>query len=199
MGVTIEHYRARIGCHNIKNTCTSIQESPFLSGRFLIKGWCYFIYTCFWWLCYNHSGCRSNGHFDYHILAHCRWYSIPTSANMFLSIPRMALRWLYMVMLFLLQQTQLSSQLSFVNKNIYNQTFPNQLYFQRKSHKVCYIQSCYIAELYRASNNFRLSSGRHVHAWRAYFFLLLLVNCHFNFIEEIFSLIKVRRLRLRSN
>ena len=40
MGVTIEQYRARIGCHDIKNTYTSIQdnESPFLSERFLIKG-----------------------------------------------------------------------------------------------------------------------------------------------------------------
>ena len=39
MGVTIEQYRTKIGCHNIKNTCTSIQnnESPFLSGRFLNK------------------------------------------------------------------------------------------------------------------------------------------------------------------
>ena len=82
---------------------------------------------------------------------------------MFLSIPGMALRWLYMVMAFLLQLTQLSSQLSFVNKNIYNQKFPNQLYFQRKSQNVWYIQSCYIA------NTFRLSSGRHMHAWRAYF------------------------------
>ena len=145
MGVTIEQYRVRIGCHNIKNTCTIIQdnERPFLSGWFLINGWCYFIYTCFWWLCCYHLTCwRSNGHFDYNTSSHCRWYSILTSANMFLSIPRMALRWLYMVMLFLLQLTQLSSHLSFVNKNIYDKKFTNQLYFQRKSHNVCYIQSC---------------------------------------------------------
>ena len=73
MGVTIEQYRARIGCHDIKNTYTSIQdnESPFLSERFLIKGWCYFIYTCSWWLCYYHlTGCRSNGHFDYNSFSH---------------------------------------------------------------------------------------------------------------------------------
>ena len=89
---------------------------------------------------------------------------------MFLSIPRMALRWLYMVMLFLLQLTQLSSQLSFVNKNIHNQKFPNQLYFQRKSHNVCYIQSCYIADTCtERATHFRLSSGRHMHAWRASF------------------------------
>ena len=25
----------------------------------LIKGWCYFVYTCFWWLCYYYlTGCR---------------------------------------------------------------------------------------------------------------------------------------------
>ena len=84
--------------------------------------------------------------------------------------PWMALRWLYMVMLFLLQLTQLSSQLSFVNKNIYNQKFPNQLYFQRKSHNVCCIQSCYIADTCtERATHFRLSSGRHMHAWRAYF------------------------------
>ena len=88
-------------------------------GAFLIKGWCYFIYTCFWWLCYYYlTGCRSNSHFDYNTFSHCRWYSIPTSANMFLSIPRMAPRWLYMVMLFLLQLTQLSSQISYIyNEN----------------------------------------------------------------------------------
>ena len=51
----------------------------------------------------------SNSHFDYNTFSHCRWYSIPTSANMFLSIPP---RWLSMVMLSLLQLTQLSSQLS---------------------------------------------------------------------------------------
>ena len=31
---------------------------------------------------------------------------------------------------------------SIVNKNGYNQKFPNQLYIQQKSHNVCYIQSC---------------------------------------------------------
>ena len=99
---------------------------------------------------------------------------------MFLSIPRMAPRWLYMVMLFLLQLTQLSSQLSFVNKNIYLQKFPNQLYFQRKSHNVCYIQSCYIADTCtERATHFRLSSGRHIHAWRAYFYSLSVIvfNC----------------------
>ena len=67
---------------------------------------------------------------------------------MFLSIPWVAPRWLYMVMLFLLQLTQLSSQLSTITivKNIYNQKFPNQLYIQPKSHSVCYIQSCYIPD-----------------------------------------------------
>ena len=61
---------------------------------------------------YYLTGCRSNSHFDYNAFSNCRSYSIPTSANMLLSIPRMALRWLYIVMLFLLQLTQLSSQLS---------------------------------------------------------------------------------------
>ena len=61
---------------------------------------------------------------------------------MFLSIP---LRWLYMVMLFLLQLTQLSSQLSTKISTIKKfQIY--QLYIQRKSHNVCYIQSCYIAD-----------------------------------------------------
>ena len=160
MGVTIEHYRARIGCHNIKNTCTSIHENEsafLLVGDFWIKVWGYFIYTCFWWLCnYYLTGSRSNSHFDYNTFSHCRWYSIPTSANMFLSTPHPP-RWLYMAMLFLLQLTQLPSQLS--TKNIHNKKFPNQLYIQRKSHNVCYIQSCYIAgTCTQRVTHFRLSS-----------------------------------------
>ena len=127
-------------------------------GDFLIKGWCYFIYTCFWWLCYYYlTGCRSNTHFDYNTFSHFRRYSIPTSANMFLSIPP---RWLYMVMLFLLQRTQLSSQLSRKISIIKN--FESQLYIhvQWKSHNISYFYNII---------HFRLSSGRHMHAWRAYF------------------------------
>ena len=46
-------------------------------------------------------------YFDYNTFSRCRWYSVPTLVNMLLSIPRMGPRWLYMVILFLLQLTQL--------------------------------------------------------------------------------------------
>ena len=49
--------------------------------------------------------------------------------------------------------------LTIVNKNNYNKEFPNQLYIQRKSHNVCYIQSCYIADICTERvTHFRLSS-----------------------------------------
>ena len=54
-----------------------------------------------------------------------------------------------------------STFLTTVNKNIYNKKFPNQLY--KKSHNVCYIQSCYIADTCTERvTHFQLSSGRHV-------------------------------------
>ena len=82
---------------------------------------------------------------------------------------RMASRWLYMVMLFLLQLTQLSSQLSTKISTIKN--FQSAICIQRKSHNVCYIQSCYIADTCTERvTHFGLSSGRHMHAWRAYFY-----------------------------
>ena len=44
------------------------------------------------------------------------------------------------------------------------------MYIQRKSHNVCYIQSCYIADTCTERvTHFWLSGGRHMHAWRAYF------------------------------
>ena len=62
-----------------------------------------------------------------------------------------------------------STFLTIVNINICNKKFPNQLYIQRKSH-VCYIQSCYIADTCTERvTHFWLSSGRHMHACRAYF------------------------------
>ena len=36
MGVTVEQYRARIGCHNIENTCTSIQDNKSVFGDYVI-------------------------------------------------------------------------------------------------------------------------------------------------------------------
>ena len=156
MGVTIEHYRARIGCHNIKNTCTSIQdnESPFLSGRLFNKGLMLFHSYVFlpWWLCYYYlAGCRSNSHsVDYNTFSHCRWYSIPTSANMFLSIPRMAPRWLYMVTLFLLELTQLSSQLS--TKICTIKYFQSAIYTMKIAQRLLYSVLLHRRHLYRASN-----------------------------------------------
>ena len=159
MGVTIEQYRARIWCHNIKNNSTSIQvnESPFLSGRFLIKGRLYFIYTCFWWLCYYYlTGWRSNSRFDYNSFSHSRWYSIPTCKYVVIDPPDGPSLVIY------------GNALPFTT----NSTFlTNQLYIQRKSHNVCYIQSCYIADTCtERATHFRLSSGRHMHALRAYFY-----------------------------
>ena len=73
-----------------------------------------------------------------------------------------------------------STFLTIVNKNIYNQKFPNQLYIQRKSHNVCYIQSCYIADTCTERvTHFRFSSGRHVHALRAYFSIMLYKHLRF--------------------
>ena len=119
----------------------------------LIKGWCYFVYTCFRWLCYYYlTGCLSNSHFDYNTFSHRRLYSIPTSGNMFLSIPP---RWLYMVMLFFLQLTQLLTKISTIK------------HFQiSEMLKV----KCYIADsCTERVTHFRFSSGRHMHAWCAYF------------------------------
>ena len=39
MGVTVEQYRARIGCHNIQNTCTSIQDNKSVFGDYVITIW----------------------------------------------------------------------------------------------------------------------------------------------------------------
>ena len=113
----------------------------------LKKGRCYFIYTCFWWLCYHYL--YSHIVTSIIILSHTVVDIQFSPLKMFLSIPP---RWLYMVMLFLLQLTQLF--LSIINKNIYNKKFPNQLYIQRKSHNVCYIVLLHRRQLYRASNSF---------------------------------------------
>ena len=129
----------------------------------LIKGWCYFVYTCFWWLCYHYL--YSHIVTSIIILSHTVVDIQFSPLKMFLSIPP---RWLYMVMLFLLQLTQLSSQLSTKISTI--KEFPNQLYIQRKSHSVCYVQSCYIADTCTERvTHFRFSSGRHMHASHAYF------------------------------
>ena len=60
---------------------------------------------------YYLTGCLSNCHFDYNTSHTVVDIQFPP-VNMLLSIPQMAPRWLYMVMFFLLQLTQLSSQLS---------------------------------------------------------------------------------------
>ena len=36
MGVTVEKFRARIGCHTIKNTCTRIQDNESVFGDYVI-------------------------------------------------------------------------------------------------------------------------------------------------------------------
>ena len=82
-------------------------------------------------------------------------------------------RWLYVVMLFLLQLTQLSLQLSTKISTIKN--FQISYIYNEN----CYIQPCYIADTCTERvTNFPLSSGRHMHAWRAYFFRRLWVGSH---------------------
>ena len=74
---------------------------------------------------------------------------------------RMAPRWLYMVMVFLSLLTQLSSQLSKKISTIKNFQI-SSIAIQRKSHNVCYIQSCYIADTCtQRVTHFGLSSGTH--------------------------------------
>ena len=101
----------------------------------VIKSWCYFIYTCFWWLCYYYlTSCRSN--FCHTVvviqfppLQICSYRS-PSLVIYGHGLPF----------------TTNSTFFTIVTKNIYNKKFPNQLYIQQKSHNVCYIQSCYIAD-----------------------------------------------------
>ena len=60
-----------------------------------------------------------------------------------------------------------STLLTIVNKNIYN-----KLYIQRKSHNVCYIQSCYITDTCTERvTHFRLSSGRQKYTPRVLIFI----------------------------
>ena len=86
--------------------------------------------------------------------------------------------WLYMIMLFLLQLTQLSSQLSTKISTIkYFQI--NYIYIQRKSHNVCYIQSCYIADTCTERvTHFGLSSCRHMHARMACLLFYFVLKFH---------------------
>ena len=109
-----------------------------------------FIYTCFRWLCYYYlTGCRSNSHFDYNTFSHSRLYSIPTSGNMFLS---MRPRWLYIVMLFLLQIIQrfFNYQQKYLQSNISKSAIYTTKIAQCLLHSVL----LHRPQLYRASNTF---------------------------------------------
>ena len=77
--------------------------------------------------CYNFPGCWSNSYFDYNTFSHCRWYSIPTSAtDVLIDPPDGPLLVIYGNVL---PFTTNWTFLTIVNKNIYNQKFPNQLYY----------------------------------------------------------------------
>ena len=104
--------------------------------------------------CYNFPGCWSNSYFDYNTFSHCRWYSIPTPANMFLSIPRMAPCWLYMVMFFLLQLTELSLQLSTKISTIKNFQISYTIYNTKIAQRLLHSVLLHRRHLYRASNPF---------------------------------------------
>ena len=142
-----------LGCHSIQDN-----ESPFLSGRFFNKGFISFHLYLFLVikLLLLVSGWRSYSHFDYNTFSHCRWYSIPTSANMFLSIPQMSPRWLYMVMLFLLQLTQLSSQISTKISTIKNFqiSYSYIIYTTKIAQRLLHSVLLHRRHLYRASNTF---------------------------------------------
>ena len=154
----------------MKNTFTGIQdnECAFLSGRFLIKGWCYFIYTCFWWLCYYRlTGCRS-------ILPHTVTLSLIFNFHFYNSVyllidpPDGPSLFIYgntlpfttnstFVKIVICQQKYLQSKLS------------KSVKYTTKIAQRCYIQSCYITDIFtERATHFRLSSGRHMHAWLTY-------------------------------
>ena len=103
----------------------------------------------------------SNSHFDYNTFSHCRWYSIPTSANMFLSIPP---RWLSMVMLSLLQLTQLSSQLTTKISTIKN--FQISYIYKENRKTFATLPTLVLSEYKRISDSLAVDC---MHAWRAYF------------------------------
>ena len=70
---------------------------------------------------------------------------------------------------YLLQLTQLSSQLSTKISTI--KKFPNQLYIERKLDNVCHIHSCYITDTCTERvTHFRIYSGRHMHQLECQFF-----------------------------
>ena len=126
----------------------------------------------------------SNSHFDYNTFSHCRWYSIPTSANMFLSIPP---RWLSMVMLSLLQLTQLSSQLStkkstiknFLISYIYNENRTTFATFSLVTSLVLVL-----SEYKHVSNYLAVDC---MHAWCAYFWDILATDKQTDTDEHITS------------
>ena len=83
----------------------------------------------------------------------------------------MAPRWLYMVMLFLLQLTQLSSQLStkYLQSKISKSAIYTTKIAQRLLHSVL-LHRRQVTHRTERVTHFQLSSGRHMHASRAYFF-----------------------------
>ena len=83
---------------------------------------------------------------------------------MLLSISRMSPRWLYMVMFFLLQLTQLSSQLSTKISTIKNFQI-SYMYNENRTTFATFANTCT-----ERVTHFGPSSGRHTHASRAYFF-----------------------------
>ena len=112
----------------------------------------------------------SNSHFDYNTFSHCRWYSIPTSANMFLSIPA---RWLSMVMLSLLQLTQLSSQLSTKISTIKNFQI-SYIYNENRTTFATFslvTSPAHVPSEYKHISNYLAVDC--MHAWRVYFWGIL--------------------------
>ena len=76
----------------------------------------------------------------------------------------------YVVMLFFLQLTRLSSQLSTKISTIKNFQISYTLYIQRKSHteRLLHLVLLHRDTCTERVTHFQLSSGRHMHAWRAY-------------------------------
>ena len=158
MGVTIEQYRERIGCHNIKNTSTSIQdnESLFLSGRFFNKRLMLFHLYVFLVIMFTIWPAAGQIVTSIIILSHTVVdIQFPPLQVCFIDHPDGPSLVIYCNAL---PFTTNSTFPTIVNKNIYNKKFPNQLYIQRKSHNISYFYNII---------HFRLSSGRHMHAWRA--------------------------------
>ena len=152
MGVIIEQYRARIWCHNIKNTCTRIQDNESVFGDYVITIWPAAGQTVT-----SNIFLTLSLIFNSHL---CKYDLInPPSLVMYGNT---------------LPFTTNSTFPTFVNKHIYNpQNFQiSYIYNENRTINVCYIQSCYIADTCTERvTHFLLSSDRYIHAWRAYFLL----------------------------